>query len=83
MKIQWLEFASLDSAKQRRYRLGEERMISVHSLVRFRAVKMCEPAAPAEPRGRGRPAASPVKLLLLKADESAQIAEHTVIQNFL
>ena len=84
VKIQWLEFASLDSAKQRRYRLGEERKISVHSLVRFRAVKMCEPAA-AEPRGRGRPAAaaSPVKLLLLKADECAQIVEHTEIQNFL
>ena len=35
VKIQWLEFVSVDSANQRRYRLGEERMLSVHSLLRF------------------------------------------------
>ena len=42
IKIQWLEFVNVDSANQRRYRLGEERMLSVHSLVRFRALKILE-----------------------------------------
>ena len=46
MKIQWLEFDGLDSMKQRRYRLGEVRLISVHSLVRGEeAVKLGESAA--------------------------------------
>ena len=35
VKIQWLEFVSVDSSNQQRYRLGEERMLSVHSLLRF------------------------------------------------
>ena len=48
MKIQWLDFDGIDSIKQRRYRLGEVRMISVHSLVRGEeAVKLSEPAATA------------------------------------
>ncbi len=67
VKIQWLEFDSVDSSKQRRYRLGEERMISVHLLVRFRALTLSEPVvAAAAPRGRGRLAAAalapPLKL---------------------
>ena len=45
VKIQWLEFDGLDSMKQRRYRLGEVRLISVHSLVRGKeAVKLGESA---------------------------------------
>ena len=85
VKIQWLEFVSVDSANQRRYRLGEERMISVHSLVRFRALTLSEPVvAAAAPRGRGRLAAAalapPLKLFLLATDECAKIVEHTEIQ---
>ncbi len=29
-QIKWFEFVSVDSTNQRRYRLGEERMLSVH-----------------------------------------------------
>ena len=32
--LQWLEFDGIDSLKQRRYRLDEVRLITVHSLVR-------------------------------------------------
>jgi hypothetical protein len=53
IKIQWLEFVNVDSANQRCYRLGEEGMLSVHSLVRFRAVKILETSADAS-RGRSR-----------------------------
>ena len=40
VKIQWLEFVNIDSADQQRYRLGEERMLSVRSLLRFRAINL-------------------------------------------
>ena len=43
VKIQRLEFFSVDSSNQQRYRLGEERMLSVHSLLRFRAIKLLAP----------------------------------------
>jgi hypothetical protein len=82
VKIKWLEFVSVNSAKQRRYRLGEEHMISVHLLVRFRALALSEPVvAAAAPRGRGRPAAAesapPLKLFLQTTDECAKIVGHT------
>ena len=67
VKIHWLEFVNVDSAYQRRYRIGEERMLSVHSLVRFRALKLTETSAAAK-RGRGHTFA-PNKLFLLPAAE--------------
>ena len=55
VKIQWLEFDGLDSMKQWRYRLGEVRLISVHSLVRGEeAVKLGESAAAKALSGRDR-----------------------------
>ena len=65
INIQWLEFVNVDSANQRRYRLGEERMLSVHSLVRFRALKILETSADAS-RGRSR-TTKPNKPFLLPA----------------
>ena len=53
VKIQWLEFVSVDSANQRRYRLSEERMLSVHFSLRFRAVNLLETSVNAS-RGRSR-----------------------------
>ena len=78
IKIQWLEFVSVDSANQRRYRLGEERMLSVHSLLRFRAIKLLETTGNAS-RGRSRTMA-PSKLFLLPATECGLILERTAIQ---
>ena len=78
VKIHWLEFVNVDSANQRRYRIGEERMLSVHSLVRFRALKLTETSAAAN-RGRGHTSA-PNKLLLLPAAECGLISERTEMQ---
>ena len=73
VKIQWLEFDGLDSMKQRLYRLGEVRLISVHSLVRGEeAVKLGESAAAKARSGRGRR-----KDFKLTAEEFAKVVEHT------
>jgi hypothetical protein len=77
VKIQWLEFDGLDSMKQRRYRLGEVRLISVHSLVRGEeAVKLGESAAAKALSGRDRRK----DLFILTAEECARVVEHTEIQ---
>ena len=73
VKIQWLEFVSVDSANQRHYRLGEERMLSVHSLLRFRAIKLIETSSNASTM-------APSKLFLLPATECGLILERTAIQ---
>ena len=67
VKIQRLEFVSVDSANQRRYRLGEERMLSIHFLLRFRAVTLLETSGNSS-RGRSRTIV-PSKLFLLPATE--------------
>ena len=77
VKIQWLEFVSVDSANQRRYRLGEERMLSVHSLLRFRAIKLLETPGNAS---RGSRAMAQSKLFLLPATECGLILERSAIQ---
>ena len=77
VKIQWLEFDGLDSMKQRRYRLGEVRLISVYSLVRGEeAVKLGESAAAKALSGRDRRK----DLFILTAKECARVVEHTEIQ---
>ena len=77
VKTQWLEFDGLDSMKQRRYRLGEVRLISVHSLVRGEeAVKLGESAVAKALSGRDRRK----DLFILTAEECARVVEHTEIQ---
>ena len=77
MKIQWLEFDGLDSMKQRRYRLDEVRLISVHSLVRGeKAVKLGESAAAKAVIGRDRRKDH----FKLTAEECERAVEHTEIQ---
>ncbi len=72
VKIQWLEFDGLDSMKQRRYRLGEVRLISVHSLVRGEeAVKLGESAAAKAFSGCDRRK----DLFTLTAEECARLVE--------
>ena len=72
-----LEFDDLDSMKQRRYRLGEVRLISVHSLVRGEeAVKLGESAAAKALSGRDRRK----DLFILTAEECARVVEHTETQ---
>ncbi len=81
VKIQWLDFDGIDSMKQRRYRLGEVRMISVHSLVRGEeAVKLREPAATAAAAAKIKTNAKRKALFKLTVDECAKIVEHTEIQ---
>ena len=57
IKVRWFEFKGVDATGQRQYVLcADERMVSVHSLVRCEAIKLAkEPGV----RGRGRPAALP------------------------
>ncbi len=83
--IQWLEFSGLESAKLRRHRLGEERMISVDSLVRCDAVRLSKPDATAASaaiaaangaKSRGRPKT----VFILPAGECPRIATHTEIK---
>ena len=77
VKTQWLEFDGLDSIKQRRYRLGEVRLISVHSLTRGEeAVKLGESAAAKALSGRDQRK----DLFILTAEECATVVEHTEIQ---
>jgi len=78
VKVRWYEFAKEENEK-RLYRLiGDERMLSVHSLVRCDPVrlKILEPTANA----RGRPPAYTATRALheLSQDECARIALMTV-----
>lgn len=80
VKIQWLDFDGIDAMKQRRYRLGEVRMISVHSLVRGEeAIKLSEPAATAA-AAKTKTNAQRKAIFTLTVDECAKIVEHTEIQ---
>ncbi len=66
--------------KQRRYQLGEVRMISVHSLVHSEeTVKLSEPAATAA-AAKTKTSAQRKPLFILTADECAKIVEHTEMQ---
>ena len=73
-------FDGIDAIKQRRYRHGEVRIISVHTLVRGEeAVKFSEPAATAA-AAKTKTSSQRKALFILTADECAKLVEHTEIQ---
>jgi hypothetical protein len=75
VKVKWYEFVRLDSAGQRCYRLvDDERMLSVHSLIRCAVSKL----PPVVERGRGRP----VPLFTLTGAQCAHIAQFADIQDY-
>ena len=80
VKIRYFEFAHVDASGQRIYRLtADERMISVHSLIRCEPIKLVKPKEPPQ-ASRGRK--SPADLFLLTKSECGRVAEYASIQDF-
>jgi hypothetical protein len=81
VKIQWLEYIDFDAVSgRRRYRLSaDERMISVHSLIRGHPIKLAKADAPP---ARGRPPSNPIQFFYLSKEECGRIIDCAEIQDY-